>query len=115
MDLMYTDDFLSKEVEEGITNKEKLTTLYLEAVKKLPKPSIAGFASQIFAVQTHSVGAKRLSQLKTSGIPILICTGDTDKLVNPQASLFLKSVRVLISFLFRVYHLFSIYLGFRSC
>ena len=91
IELMYTDDFLNQEVD-GMKNKERMAELYLKSVKSLPPFNQKGMISQVMAVQTHKVGPDRLMKLKESGIPILISTGDTDKLVNPKASLFLKSV-----------------------
>uniref|UniRef100_A0A7S4MSZ8 AB hydrolase-1 domain-containing protein n=1 Tax=Vannella robusta TaxID=1487602 RepID=A0A7S4MSZ8_9EUKA len=98
LNLMYTESFLKAEVD-GMSNVERLTNVFLESVKKLPPPNEQGMRSQVLAVNTHSVGKKRLQKLKESGIPILVCTGDTDKLVNPKASLYLRSVLNPVEFI----------------
>lgn len=88
---MYTDSYLDAEID-GITNLEKHMNLYKETVKSLPPPVLHGLKSQVLAVNTHSVGKDRLETLRDSKIPILICTGDTDHLVNPKASEYLRDV-----------------------
>lgn len=95
MKMMYTDSYLEETVD-GITNFEKHLKLYKESNEALPPPTLQGLRSQVFAVHTHSVGKERLELLKNSGIPILVCTGDTDHLVNPKASEFLREVCISI-------------------
>ena len=92
MPMLYTEEFLKIP-----GNLDRLVKNYVDGMNALPPVNKDGVNSQIKAVNTHSVGKKRLTQLKESDIPILICTGDTDIMVRPKASLYLKSVSIIIS------------------
>ena len=56
----------------------------------IPEPNKQGMRSQLLAVQTHSVGRRRLDMLKSRQFPIQVITGTEDLLVNPKASYFLR-------------------------
>eukprot|EP00339_Tiarina_fusa_P030058 CAMPEP_0117081294 /NCGR_PEP_ID=MMETSP0472-20121206/57309_1 /TAXON_ID=693140 ORGANISM="Tiarina fusus, Strain LIS" /NCGR_SAMPLE_ID=MMETSP0472 /ASSEMBLY_ACC=CAM_ASM_000603 /LENGTH=205 /DNA_ID=CAMNT_0004809189 /DNA_START=152 /DNA_END=766 /DNA_ORIENTATION=+ len=98
MSLLYPPEFLSKKATAEKTFGDITIERYIRGAEKFP-PNPAGFRSQTFAVQTHSVGKKRLHILKETGIPVLISTGDTDNLVNPKASFYLKRILEPVEFL----------------
>jgi|ERR1712137_231089 len=98
MAMLYPEEFMNLPMESGKTFGELAIERYIAGAKKLP-PNPLGFRSQVLAVQTHSVGKARLELLRKSKIPILICTGDNDHLVNPQASFYLKSLLNPVEFI----------------
>jgi len=60
---------------------------------KLDGPSrLTTFVGHTTAVQTHYVSEERLAQIRDSGVPILLLTGDEDKLVRWQNSNILNSL-----------------------
>ena len=91
MALLYPEAFMNTVSKNGKTYGELATARYILMTNTLP-PDSSGFRSQVLAVQTHSVKSHRLELLKQANIPILISTGDTDNLVNPKASYYLKEV-----------------------
>eukprot|EP00012_Vannella_robusta_P000303 CAMPEP_0206186356 /NCGR_PEP_ID=MMETSP0166-20121206/2358_1 /ASSEMBLY_ACC=CAM_ASM_000260 /TAXON_ID=95228 /ORGANISM="Vannella robusta, Strain DIVA3 518/3/11/1/6" /LENGTH=211 /DNA_ID=CAMNT_0053601733 /DNA_START=1129 /DNA_END=1764 /DNA_ORIENTATION=+ len=98
MALLYPEAFMNTVSKNGKTYGELATARYILMTNTLP-PDSSGFRSQVLAVQTHSVKSHRLELLKQANIPILISTGDTDNLVNPKASYYLKEVLNPVEFL----------------
>jgi len=89
-EVLFSPKFLETVNESGKTNRELQIERIIEIGKQLPPPNPAGLRSQILAVQTHSIGKRRLEMLKIRKFPILIIVATEDMLVNPKASYFLN-------------------------
>ena len=91
--LQHPESYLN-EVIDGVTNLDRLVAKYLATKEQEGPPNSQGLLAQFRAVRTHSVGKRRLLELKESTIPIFICTGDSDNLVKPKGSQYLADVSI---------------------
>jgi pimeloyl-ACP methyl ester carboxylesterase len=64
----------------------------LNRVRQTRPQTLQGAYGQLMAVSTHFVSKDRLELLAALGIPVLVCTGTDDTLVNPSNSHYLASV-----------------------
>ncbi|KAF9342674.1 hypothetical protein BGX26_007054 [Mortierella sp. AD094] len=71
------------------TNLELVTPFLKKLFIETPLPGFHANVAHCWAALTHYVSAKRLAQLRASGIPILVVTGTEDNFVRPSGSYYL--------------------------
>ncbi|KAJ3402309.1 hypothetical protein CcCBS67573_g02774 [Chytriomyces confervae] len=93
-DLIFPPHWQNKpsDVVEGKTNKEVITDVLIRRAVATPLQTPGGAIGQLLAVISHRVGPARLQGIVDSQIPVLVCTGTWDNLVNPQNSKYLAKM-----------------------
>ncbi|KAF8981119.1 hypothetical protein BGZ46_003249 [Entomortierella lignicola] len=71
------------------TNFDLVTPYLKKQYIDTPFPGIQASVAHCWAALTHYVSAKRLAQLRDSGIPMLVVTGTEDNFVRPSGSYYL--------------------------
>ncbi|KAF9175054.1 hypothetical protein BGX20_008511 [Mortierella sp. AD010] len=72
------------------TNLELVTPFLKKIFIDTPLAGIHANVAHCWAALTHYVSAKRLAQLRATGIPILVVTGTEDNFVRPSGSYYLQ-------------------------
>lgn len=92
--MLFPSDWLAQKAEddpEGRTNAEVQASVYRSKFALTrPQPFLCAL-SQMAAALTHHVSPERLRKISASIPKVLILTGDTDVMVDPSESLFLKN------------------------
>ncbi|KAJ3281214.1 hypothetical protein HDU76_008973, partial [Blyttiomyces sp. JEL0837] len=86
----------------GKSNREAVTQLLVERAAKSRPPNPAGALGQLMAVTSHYVSGARLKVIVDHKIPVLVCTGTWDNLIDPANSTYLA--KVLNAHTFKVFH-----------
>eukprot|EP01117_Protostelium_nocturnum_P006177 TRINITY_DN2226_c0_g1_i1.p1 TRINITY_DN2226_c0_g1~~TRINITY_DN2226_c0_g1_i1.p1 ORF type:complete len:129 (+),score=46.36 TRINITY_DN2226_c0_g1_i1:174-560(+) len=94
MTVLYSDEHLSDPDRYDFYLKSSL-----ERAKLDPPPQVNTFVGQLSAVLTHYVSELSLKKIKDTGVPILILTGDADKMVKVQNSYVLNEILKPVEFL----------------
>lgn len=92
--MLFPSDWLAQKAEgdpQGRTNAEVQASVYRSKFALIrPQPFLCAL-SQMAAALTHHVSPNRLRKISASIPKVLILTGDTDLMVDPSESLFLKN------------------------
>ncbi|KIK24988.1 hypothetical protein PISMIDRAFT_677788, partial [Pisolithus microcarpus 441] len=92
--MLFPSDWLAQKAEgdpQGRTNAEVQASVYRSKFALIrPQPFLCAL-SQMAAALTHHVSPDRLRKISASIPKVLILTGDTDLMVDPSESLFLKN------------------------
>eukprot|EP00128_Syssomonas_multiformis_P000209 Colp12_sorted_trinity150504_noHs@22473 len=71
--------------KDTLNNERRKSELYLEFIereKRVGQPRLWGLVAQVGAIATHYVSARRLRQVRDSGLPVMICVSSDDNLVR---------------------------------
>jgi len=93
MDTLYPQGWLATNATEdvaGRTNREVETEAYLHQTETTRPQTFIGALSQLCATLTHHVSAARLSIISSTIPKVTIVTGDSDDLVSPRKSAYIK-------------------------
>ncbi|KAI6129157.1 Alpha/Beta hydrolase protein [Pisolithus thermaeus] len=92
--MLFPSEWLAQKAEgdpQGRTNAEVQASIYRSKFGLIRPQPLLGALSQLAAVFTHHVSPDRLRKISASIPKVLILTGDTDVMVDPSESLFLKN------------------------
>ncbi|KAL4065339.1 Alpha/Beta hydrolase protein [Scleroderma yunnanense] len=95
LDTLFPSEWLDQKADddpEGRTNKDIQTGIYRHRIEITRPPSVMGVLSQMMAGLTHNVSPDKLRKISAFIPKVLILTGDTDMLVDPSGSVFLKRI-----------------------
>ncbi|KAF9157811.1 hypothetical protein DFQ26_008309 [Actinomortierella ambigua] len=92
VDALYPKDWLEKPHVDfpEKRNREVCFEALVRRFADVPKQSLHANISQSMAALFHHVSAKRLAQIKATGVPVLVLTGTDDKFVRPSGSHYLS-------------------------
>ncbi|KAF9169470.1 hypothetical protein BGX20_010272 [Mortierella sp. AD010] len=68
------------------TNREAIVVSFKKRLEITPLQPLHGNIAQSWAALFHHVSSKRLAQIRSSGIPVLVVTGTFDNFVRPSGS-----------------------------
>ncbi|KAI6116917.1 Alpha/Beta hydrolase protein [Pisolithus croceorrhizus] len=91
--MLFPSEWLAQKAEgdpQGRTNADVQASIYRSKFALIRPQPLLGALSQMAAVFTHHVSPDRLRKISASIPKVLILTGDTDVMVDPSESLFLK-------------------------
>lgn len=93
LNMLFPPKWLAEKAEDdpqGRTNAEVQASLHRSRFEITRPQPLIGALSQMAAAFTHHVSPDRLRKISASIPKVLILTGDTDDMVDPSESLFLK-------------------------
>ncbi|RPD65974.1 alpha/beta-hydrolase [Lentinus tigrinus ALCF2SS1-7] len=93
LEMLYPKEWLDAKNptdSEGRTNREIETVAYKKRIAVTRPQTFLGAISQMAAALTHHVSPDRLRKISSAIPKVIIVTGDTDNLIDPSDSRFLK-------------------------
>ncbi|TFK81695.1 alpha/beta-hydrolase [Polyporus arcularius HHB13444] len=93
LEMLYPKEWLDAKAPsdpEGRTNREIETLAYKKRIEVTRPQTFLGAISQMAAAMTHHVSPDRLRKISSAIPKVIIVTGDTDNLIDPSNSHFLK-------------------------
>jgi len=94
MDMLYPESWLAEKAADdvaGRTNREIQTKIWLHRFEITKPQTLIGSLSQMCAGLTHHVTPARLYAISSAIPKVMIVTGDSDNLVAPSNSAYIKS------------------------
>jgi len=90
MDMLYPPVWLAEKDAAGRTNLEVQTEIWLRRAEITRPQTLIGALSQMCAALTHCVSPARLATISSKIPKVTIVTGDSDNLVAPSNSRYMK-------------------------
>ncbi|KAF9976879.1 hypothetical protein BGZ73_007587 [Actinomortierella ambigua] len=92
VDALYPKSWLDKSHVDfpDKQNREVCFEALVRRFAEVPRQSLHANISQSLAALFHHVSAKRLAEIKATGVPVLVLTGTDDNFVRPSGSYYLS-------------------------